>query len=142
MASLTQREPRVLSYLLIKSLHLITGIATISGFILRGYWMMTQSDKLQLKLTRIAPHVIDTLFLLSGIVLVSMLQLNAFSQPWLLAKFAGLIAYIVLGTIAIKRGPTMQIRIIAFVGALALFAYIVGVALAKSPMSWLKFLAG
>ena len=68
-----------------------------------------------------------------------MLQLNAFSQPWLLAKFAGLIAYIVVGTIAIKRGPTMQIRIIAFVGAVALFVYIVGVALTKSPVSWLKF---
>jgi len=142
MTDLTERESKFLSYLLIKSLHLITGIATISGFILRGYWMMTQSDKLALKLTRIAPHIIDTLFLLSGIALVSMLQMNAFTQPWLLAKFAGLIAYIVLGTIAIKRGPTMQIRIIAFVGSLALFVYIVGVALTKSPVSWLKFLAG
>ena len=142
MANLTQREFRFLSYLLIKSLHLITAIATISGFILRGYWMMTQSDKLALKLTRIAPHIIDTLFLLSGIAMVWMLQMNAFSQPWLLAKFAGLIAYIVVGTIAIKRGPTMQIRIIAFVGAVALFVYIVGVALTKSPVSWLKFLAG
>lgn len=131
-----------MSYLLLKSLHLITAIATISGFILRGYWMMTGSDKLASKLTRIAPHIIDTLFLLSGVAMVSMLQMNAFSQPWLLAKFAGLIAYIVLGTIAIKRGPTMQIRIIAFVGSVALFVYIVGVALTKSPVSWLKFLAG
>jgi len=36
----------------------------------------------------------------------------------------------------------MQSRIIAFVGALAVFAYIVGVALAKSPASWLKLMAG
>ncbi|NCF72418.1 MAG: regulator SirB [Gammaproteobacteria bacterium] len=131
-----------MTYLLIKSLHMITAIATISGFILRGYWMMIQSEKLQLKVTRIAPHVIDTLFLLSGIALLSVLQLNAFSQPWLLAKFAGLIGYIVLGVIAIKRGPTLQVRVIAFVGALSLFAYIVGVALTKSPASWLSFLAG
>lgn len=121
---------------------MITGVATISGFVLRGYWMMNQSSKLQLKVTRIAPHIIDTLFLLSGIALVSMLHLNAFSEPWLLAKFAGLIVYIVLGTFAIKRGPTLQIRIVAFVGALAVFAYIVGVALAKSPASWLKLLTG
>ncbi len=131
-----------MTYLLIKSLHIITGVATISGFVLRGYWMMMQSDKLQLKITRIAPHIIDTLFLLSGVALVSMLQLNAFSEPWLLAKFAGLAAYIVLGTVAIKRGPTLQIRIVAFVAALAIFAYIVGVALAKSPASWLQLLAG
>ncbi len=130
-----------MAYLLIKSLHVITGVATISGFLLRGYWMMTRSDKLQMKVTRIAPHIIDTLFLLSGIALVSTLHLNAFSEPWLLAKFVGLIGYIVLGTIAIKRGPTLKIRIVAFVGALAVFAYIAGVAVAKSPASWLSLLA-
>jgi uncharacterized membrane protein SirB2 len=121
---------------------MIAAIATISGFVLRGYWMMVQSDKLQLKVTRIAPHIIDTLFLLSGIALISILQLNALSQAWLLAKFGGLIGYIVLGTFAIKRGPSLQIRVVAFVGALSLFAYIVGVALTKSPASWLRFLAG
>lgn len=127
-----------MTYLMIKSLHMITAIATISGFVLRGYWMMVESERLQLKLIRIAPHIIDTLFLLSGIALVYQLQLNVFSQPWLLAKITGLIAYIVLGTIAIKRGPTLQIRVIAFVAALATFAYIIGIALTKSPASWLK----
>ena len=131
-----------MTYLMIKSLHVITGVATLSGFILRGYWMMVQSDKLQLKIIRIAPHIVDTVFLASGITLVLMLHLNAFSEPWLLAKFAGLLAYIVLGTFAIKRGSTQQIRVISFVAALAVFAYIVGVALAKSPASWLKLLAG
>ncbi len=120
---------------------MITAVATISGFILRGYWMMTSSPKLQLRVTRIAPHIIDTFFLLSGIALLSMLHLNAMSQPWLLAKFAGLVGYIVLGTIAIKRGPTLQARVIAFIAALSLFAYIVGVALSKSPASWLALLA-
>lgn len=127
---------------MIKSLHMITGVVTISGFILRGYWMMAQSDKLQLQVIRIVPHIIDTLFLLSGVALVWMLHLNVFSESWLLAKFAGLIVYIVLGTFAIKRGATLQIRIIALVGALAVFAYIVGVALAKSPASWLKLMVG
>jgi uncharacterized membrane protein SirB2 len=142
MANVNPSEYRLMTYLIIKSLHMITGVVTISGFILRGYWMMAQSDKLQLKVIRIAPHIVDTLFLLSGIALVSMLQLNVFSESWLLAKFAGLIGYIVLGTFALKRGATPQIRSIAFVGAVAIFAYIVGVALAKSPASWLALLAG
>ena len=129
-----------MTYLLIKSLHMFSAFATISGFMLRGYWMMSQSDYLELRITRIAPHVIDTIFLLSGIAMVWLLQLNAFSQPWLMAKFAGLIIYVLLGTIAIKRGPTMQVRIIAFVSALAVFAYIVGVAMSKSPASWLALL--
>ncbi|MDH3614989.1 MAG: SirB2 family protein [Gammaproteobacteria bacterium] len=46
-----------------------------------------------------------------------------------------------LGTVAIRRGSTLRIRIIAFVGALSVFAYIVGVALSKSPASWLAYLS-
>lgn len=121
---------------------MLTAVATISGFVLRGYWMMTQSDRLQLRVTRIVPHVVDTVFLLSGVAMVWVLQLNVLSQPWLLAKFTGLIIYVVLGAIAIKRGATMQIRITAFTSALAVFAYIVGVAMTKSPVSWLAYLAG
>ena len=126
-----------MTYITLKMLHMVSAVASISGFLLRGYWMMMESDRLQRKLVRIVPHIVDTVFLLSGIALIMMLNLNVLSQPWLLAKFAGLIVYIVLGTIAIKRGSTLQIRIIAFTAALAVFAYIVGVALLKSPASWL-----
>ena len=128
-------------YLLLKIVHIACAIASICGFMLRGYWMMTSSDLLQQKLTRIAPHVIDTLFLLSGIAMLYMLSLNPFTQGWLLAKFGGLIVYILLGTIAIKRGPTLQIRMIAFVGAVSVFAYIAGVALSRSAASWLAYLS-
>jgi uncharacterized membrane protein SirB2 len=127
-------------YLLLKTVHVVCAVASICGFMLRGYWMMRSSDMLQRKLTRIAPHVIDTLFLLSGIAMLYMLSLNPFTQGWLVAKFAGLIAYILLGTIAIKRGPTLQIRMIAFVGAVSVFAYIAGVALSRSAASWLAYL--
>ncbi len=124
-------------YLLLKTVHLICAAATICGFILRGYWMMMSSELLHRKATRIAPHIIDTLFLLSGIAMLYMLSLNPFTQNWLIAKFAGLIVYILLGTIAIRRGATMQIRLIAFAAAVAVFAYIVGVALSHSAASWL-----
>jgi uncharacterized membrane protein SirB2 len=103
--------------------------------------MVTGSDKLQHPVTRTAPHVVDTVFLLSGIAMLVMLSLNPFSQGWLVAKFAGLIAYILLGTVAIRRGSTLQIRMIAFVGALSVFAYIFGVALSKSALSWLAYVS-
>jgi uncharacterized membrane protein SirB2 len=126
-----------MTYFILKAIHVIAAMTTISGFVLRGYWMLTGSDKLQHRVARIVPHVVDTVFLLSGIAMVWMLHLNAFTQPWLIAKFTGLIAYILLGTIAIKRGRTPQIRVIAMVGAVSVFAYIAGVALTKSPFSWL-----
>jgi len=128
-----------MSYLIIKNLHALAAVVTITGFILRGYWMATDSAMLQLRITRTAPHIIDTVFLLSGVAMLVMLSLNPFSQDWLLAKFSGLIAYILLGTVAIRRGSTLQTRMIAFVAALSVFAYIVGVALSKSPLSWLAY---
>jgi uncharacterized membrane protein SirB2 len=124
-------------YLILKYAHVVTAVATISGFLLRGYWMLTESQNLQHPVVKIAPHIVDTLFLVAGIGMVWLLHLNPLVQPWLLAKFAGLIAYILLGTVAIKRGPTKQVRTVALVGAVAVFAYIAGVALAKSPLSWL-----
>ncbi len=130
-----------MSYLLVKSLHTITAIATLAGFILRGYWMLRRSPNLQHRFTRIAPHVVDTVFLVSGIAMILMLGLKPLAEPWLLAKFAGLIVYILLGTIAIKRGPTMQMRVVAFASALAVFAYVIGVAVAKSPASWIQLLS-
>jgi uncharacterized membrane protein SirB2 len=84
---------------------------------------------------------VDTVFLLSGIAMLVMLSLNPLSQSWLLAKFAGLIMYILLGTVAVRRGSTLQIRTVAFVAALSVFAYIAGVALSKSPTSWLAYLS-
>ena len=128
-----------MTYLVLKIIHMSAAVLTISGFMLRGFWMMRGSALLQQPVTRIAPHIVDTLFLLTGVALVWLLGLNVFAQPWLLAKFAGLIVYIVLGTIAIKRGSTPQVRSIAFAAALAVFAYIAGVAMSKSPLSWLMY---
>ncbi len=130
------------TYLILKYVHTLAAIATISGFILRGYWMLQEPDRLQQRLVRVLPHVVDTIFLLAGIGMLWVLHLNPFTQPWLLAKFAGLLGYILLGTVALKRGPTRQSRTLAFVGAIAAFAYVSGVALAKSPLSWLQVFAG
>ena len=131
-----------MSYLTIKLLHLIMAALSISGFAVRGYWMMTRSEYLSHRVVKIAPHVIDTVFLLSGIWLAFILSTSTFAQPWLLAKIAGLVAYIILGTIAIKRGPTMKVRIVAFIAAMLAFAYIVGAAMMKSPASWLASVSG
>lgn len=130
-----------MTYLAIKHLHVLSAILTITGFVVRGYWMLTGSERLQHPVTRVLPHVVDTIFLSSGIAMLVMLGLNPLSQPWLLAKFGGLILYVLLGTVAIRRGSNLEMRAVAFVAALSMFAYVVGVAMSKSPASWLAFLA-
>jgi len=125
-------------YLTLKIIHISAAILSVSGFFLRGLWMMSGSPMLERRPVRIAPHIIDTIFLLSGIALILTLRLPVLSQPWLLMKFAALVIYILLGMIALRRGKTIRIRVTAFVLALAVFAYIAGVAMSKSPGSWLE----
>ena len=124
----------------LKLVHVGTVILSMLGFVLRGYWMLTGSVLLQHKVVRVVPHIVDTLLLASGIALIVTLHLAVFEQAWLLAKFAALAGYIVLGAIALGRGKTMRTRTTAFVAGLAVFAYIVGVALSKSVASWLYYL--
>ena len=126
-------------YSTLKLIHVSAAILTVSGFILRGMWMLANSPNLQRRIVRIAPHIIDTVFLLSGIGLIWTLHLPVLNQPWLLTKFVALIVYILLGTVALKRGKTRTIRMTALVLALMTFAYIGGVALTKSMESWLAW---
>lgn len=124
----------------LKYTHIALAILSLSGFLLRGFWMLQGSALLDHRVSRTVPHVVDTLFLLSGIGLVLLLSLPVMQSPWLLAKLAGLVVYVVLGSIALRRGPTLAVRQVAFVGALSAFAYIVGAAVSKSPASWLTAL--
>jgi len=117
-------------YLALKHLHMTCVALSLAGFVLRGVWMMTAPARLNARLTRVLPHVIDTALLVSAIALVSFYE----GVPgWVWAKVGGLLIYIVLGTVALKRGKTRSARLVAFALALLTFAWIVSVALSKSP---------
>lgn len=123
-----------MDYLSLKHLHM--GFAGLSGgfFLLRGVWMLADSRLLQARWVRTLPHVIDTILLSSAIALALWSSQYPLRQGWLTAKVLALLAYIVLGTIALKRGPTKAVRAVAYVAAVLVFLYIVGVAVSKNPL--------
>jgi len=123
-----------MSYIILKHIHLTCVALTFISFSARGFWMLSDSKLLQKKWVKIAPHVIDTTLLVSAIALAVMLHISPIEQTWLLAKIIGLLVYIILGTVALKRGKTKPIRMTALVLALLTFGYIVKVALTKSPL--------
>ena len=123
-----------MSYLAIKHLHILCALLSGSFFLLRGIWMLAGSPLLQRRWVRVAPHLIDTLLLSSALVMVFWSGQYPFVQPWLTAKVLALTLYIILGAIALKRGKSRGARIQAFAAALAVFAYIVAVALSKQPI--------
>lgn len=127
-----------MAYLALKNLHLATIALTLALFVLRGVWMMAGSARLQARWVRIVPHVNDTLLLASGIGLAVWIQQYPLVHGWLTAKFFALIAYIVLGTVALKRGKTHRVRVAAWIAALGVFGYMVAVAIAHDPLPFLQ----
>lgn len=113
----------------LKALHITAVIITASLFLLRGFWMLRDSPWLQNPLVRVAPHVNDTVLLLSALGTASLLGQFPFVNDWLTTKFLALIAYILLGHIALRRGSSLTIRSSAFVAALLTLGYIIAVAL-------------
>ncbi len=126
-----------MDYYTIKHIHM--GCAALSGslFLLRGCWMLADSPKLQQRWVKVAPHMIDSLLLLSALTMVFMSAQYPFAQGWLTAKVLALLVYIGLGTVAIKRGKTKSARVAALFGALVTFAYIAAVAVKKTPFPFL-----
>lgn len=124
-------------YIALRHLHVTTVMLSFGLFVLRGAWMLDDSPQLRQRWVRIVPHVIDTLLLASAIGLAIILRQYPFLHGWLTAKVLGLIAYIILGGVALKRGPTKAIRAVAWVAALATFGYIVSVAVTRSPLGFL-----
>jgi uncharacterized membrane protein SirB2 len=123
-----------MDYLLVKQVHIACAILSITGFAARGVLMLRDSPLLQSRVARIAPHVVDSVLLASAIALAWQSGQYPFSHGWLTAKVLGLLAYVGLGMVALKRGRTKTIRAIAFAAALVAALYIVAVALARNPL--------
>lgn len=123
-----------MDYSLLKAAHVACATLSYALFFVRGVWMMRESPMLARRWVRIVPHVIDTALLASAIAMLVLLGLNPLATPWLAAKLTGLLVYIGLGVVALRRGRTRGGRIAAWIAAQGVFAYIVAVALTKSAL--------
>ena len=123
-----------MSYLALKYVHVGCVVISYVLFFVRGIWMMRESSLLARRWVKITPHVVDTLLLASAIALAAMIRQYPFTVPWLTAKVTGLVVYIVLGMMALKRGKTRRARVTAWIAAQAIFFYVVAVALTKDPL--------
>jgi uncharacterized membrane protein SirB2 len=126
-----------MSYLLLKHLHI--SLAALSGalFMLRAAWMLADSPRLQHPWVRRVPHMADSLLLATALALAFWSGQTPANSPWLAAKLVALVAYIVLGAIALRYGRTKALRCAALAGALACFGYIVVTARTKNPIFFL-----
>ena len=124
-------------YSFFKILHVITVFTSFTLFLIRGLLMMKQTDALQNKIIKIAPHINDTLLFFSAIALMMISgQYPGIDNSWLVAKIIALLIYILLGMVALHWAKTARLQHFAWYSALIVFIYIVHTALTKSPIPW------
>lgn len=114
--------------------HLALVTLSISLFGLRFILMMAGSPGLRQRALQILPHVVDTALLGSGVWLMWLTRQYPLVNAWLTVKLLAVVAYIVLGSVALKYGRTRRWRIAAGAAALLTLGWIVLVALTHNPL--------
>ena len=118
----------------VRYIHVSCVSLSISLFVARGAMQFSSIDWRQFRLLRIAPHLVDTLLLMSALWLAISLQVS-FVSGWLGAKLLAVLAYILIGRVALAPQTAATARGVWFASALACLIYIVGVAVTHSS-SW------
>lgn len=122
-----------MNYLLIKSVHISSAVGIFILFFLRGVWSMNDSAIMSRRWIKIVPHAVDTLLIISAIVLAFSIHQYPFVDAWLTAKTIALLLYIVLGFFAFRYGRSKTVRLFAWAMAQLVLIYIVQVAINHNP---------
>ncbi|MBS0569962.1 MAG: SirB2 family protein [Proteobacteria bacterium] len=120
-------------YLLIKSIHIWCVALSGSLFTLRGMMMLGGSVRVYHPALKYLSYLIDTTLLTAAVLLTLIIHQYPFVQSWLTAKVLLLVVYIVLGVFALRRGRSRSGRAGFFVAALAVYLFIVSIAIAHDP---------
>ena len=120
------------TYIFIRCLHAGCAGLNIGLFLARGSMQIANVNWRRWRWLRVAPHINDTLLLGAALTLAGMSGQYPITNAWLTAKVVALIAYIVLGALALREDVPPRTRKICFVLALVTVTYIVGVAFTKS----------
>lgn len=113
--------------------HKITVLLSLFSFFIRGLGHILAKPWIEKKVVKIAPHIIDTILIVSAVALIVIGPWSG-TEDWILAKIAGLVAYILLGILAFKKAKARNLK--AFLWMLALLAFFYMVAVAKTHLAW------
>ncbi|MEQ1532011.1 MAG: SirB2 family protein [Sideroxydans sp.] len=119
---------------MLKLIHISSVFLSFSLFFMRGIGRLRGSPIMQQRWVKIAPHSVDTVLLVSAVLLAIQLGYSPINSPWLTAKIIALLFYIGLGMVAFRFAKTPRTRLLAWLAALLTFAYIVGAAMTHDPL--------
>jgi uncharacterized membrane protein SirB2 len=102
-------------------------------FISRGVWIYLLKQQLTARWQKVVPHVNDSVLLITGVTLAIQTQQYPLANNWLTVKLGCLLAYIILGMLAMKWFRATKTGFCCWLGAIAIFIYMVSVALTRHP---------
>ena len=124
----------------IKLVHVAAVLTSGGLFLLRGLadqagmrWSMAAP-------TRFLSYGIDIVLLSAALMLLTILPSALFGNGWLWVKLGLLVAYIVLGSLALKRGRAPAVRLACFLAALLVFGAMYSIARAHHPLGVMSHL--
>ena len=121
-------------YPAVKHTHMMFIALSVIFFIVRFVLHLRQSPIMEKKFVKVAPHIIDTFLLLSGITLCFMIQQFPLVEQWLTEKIICVVAYIVLGFMALKSNRNKLFKFFAFLGAIGWLVLAAKLAIFKQVM--------
>jgi uncharacterized membrane protein SirB2 len=121
-------------YQQIKWVHVIAVLTSGTFFALRGAAVLAGMQWAMATPLRYLSYTIDTVLLTAAVILTTILHQYPFVNGWLTAKVLLLVVYIGLGSYALKRGHTRAVRLGCWLGALAIYAFIISIAKAHHPL--------
>lgn len=121
----------------IRAVHIGAVAASGSLFALRGLASFGGARWPQHIGVRLLSWSVDTVLLTAALMLWTMLPGALFANHWLAVKLVLLVVYIALANFALRRAQTQRARALGFALALAVFAWIIGVARTHDPLGWL-----
>jgi uncharacterized membrane protein SirB2 len=116
-------------------------LVLVSGtlFALRGLAVLQGRAWAMHRAVRMLSYGIDTALLGAALLLLAILNLNPFTTSWLLTKLVLLLVYIVLGSMALKRARSQQLRQYYLLASLLCYGFMISVALTHSPLGALRW---
>nr|WP_216613477.1 SirB2 family protein [Vibrio sp. 99-8-1] len=118
----------------LKNIHLLSIALSAILLSVRFALVMANSQLIDKKFIKIAPHVVDTVLLLTGIGLIISLGFIPFTAgtEWFTQKVTCILAYFALGFFALKMAKNKLLRIFAFFGALGWLVMAANIAMTKT----------
>jgi len=119
------------AYPVLKLIHIVCAGISLLMFMWRG-WESIEGKAIPRHWKRRIPDAVDAVLLGTGVLLMLIIAQYPWQADWLAVKLLSIVVYIALGMVALRFARSRQVKTIAWLAAIGVFAFIVWLAHTRS----------